>query len=319
MAGAWEGDFEGRITRFARAAGHDGAWSYLRSRPGVSLVEIARDIGDAAAVQIERMVLAECLERGAMLDLICDLVARRVRSQLPKGWGSGNDFAHSMAFLLTGLPQPYRDLTKRISSDLREASLPPKGWLPASGEDVLLRGACARAVASLPDERRQVVERGGREREPGDLAGAVLAPVQKAVKLGDGEAFARVLAALRPDERYLYAVFWCDAEVCNGGFHQFYANSTGVVAPEATEGFDALGLHECAALVRDTMRFFGARYPRERETRCELLDRVRGDTRKEWDPFFTKNDAYYALFKGDTLAAAADAYVVREGSVPGHR
>jgi hypothetical protein len=299
MPGAWEGDFEGRIKRFVRAAGHETVWSYLRAHPGIPLVAIADEIGDAAAVQIERMVIAECLAQGTMLDLLHDLLARSLRP--------------GRTLLVARLPQPYRDIAKQVSKDLREGSLAPEGWSPASGEDAVLRDACARALARLPDERRRIAERGGREREPGDLAAAVRADVEKAVKLGDGEPFARTLAELRPEERYLYAVFWCHAEVCNGGFHQFYGNTTGVVAPEAAEGFEALGLHECAALVRDTMRFFGAHFPRERATRLALLKRVQGKPRAVWDPFYSKDDPYYALLKGDTLANAADAYVLRIG------
>jgi len=127
------------------------------------------------------------------------------------------------------------------------------------------------------------------------------------------KAFARDLATPRPEERYLHAVFWCDAGVRNGGFHQFYSNSTGVVAPEAAEGFDALGLRACAALARDAMRFFGERFPRDRKTRLELLEGVRGGTRAEWDPFFTKDKPYYALLQGNTLGEAADAYATRAG------
>ncbi|WP_369973953.1 DUF4375 domain-containing protein [Polaromonas sp. SP1] len=32
--------------------------------------------------------------------------------------------------------------------------------------------------------------------------------------------------------RHLFAVHWCQSEICNGGFMQFFANSTGVLAPE---------------------------------------------------------------------------------------
>ncbi len=86
---------------------------------------------------------------------------------------------------------------------------------------------------------------------------------------------------MRPELRHLYAVRWCDAEVCNGGFHQFYTNATGVLGPEAAEGFEAVGLPACAEIVRGTLAFFGAPFPRERAQRMTQLP-TRGKTRAEW-------------------------------------
>jgi hypothetical protein len=63
------------------------------------------------------------------------------------------------------------------------------------------------------------------------------------------------------------------------------------------------------------LKFFGPRFPRDQEVRITLLERRQGKTRAEWDPFFTKDNAYYARLEGDTLANAGDAYVVREGLV----
>ena len=130
-----------------------------------------------------------------------------------------------------------------------------------------------------------------------------------------GEEFLRQLRAVRPALEHLYAVHWCDAELCNGGFHQFYTNPTGVLAPEAADGFEAIGLTECAALVRKTMSFFGTPYPRDQVERIGRLEAVEGETREEWDPFFASDDAYYALVDAASLVLrnAADAYAERMG------
>lgn len=70
------------------------------------------------------------------------------------------------------------------------------------------------------------------------------------------------LRSLRPEQRHLYTVHWCQAQVCNGGFHQFLANPSGILAPEAAEGFRAIGLPGCAALVDEAVAFFGTPFLR---------------------------------------------------------
>jgi len=65
----------------------------------------------------------------------------------------------------------------------------------------------------------------------------------------------------------LYSVHWCDSEVCNGGFHQFFWNTTGIVAPEALEGFRAIGAQELAEIVAEAMARLGRIYSRDRRDR----------------------------------------------------
>ncbi len=315
MSGAWKGDWEARVLAFVRQQGHLGVWSYLQANPAVSLVDIAHRIGDAAAVQIEGLAVVECLRHRAMGELICDLMARGIHAHLPQGWGSRNAFSHSMAIGFLRLPEPYKTLARAMEQDILKTSPPPDGWLPASGLDLRLRDAYARALTSLPEERRQTIVAGETERQPGDLYVAALQRVWKRLPLGDGEAFVQQLRSIRPELRHLLAVHWCDAEVCNGGFHQFYTNSTGVLGPEAAEGFAAIGLAECAELVRGTLRFFGSPFPRERVRREEKLRSAPAQKREESDPFGAFDAAYYPLVGRSSLALriAADAYAERSG------
>ncbi len=67
--------------------------------------------------------------------------------------------------------------------------------------------------------------------------------------------------------RTLFATHWLYSEFLNGGFGQFFDNSTGVLAPEASEGFDQLGMPLAAAFVRSRMLLFGESYPRDRGVR----------------------------------------------------
>src|SRR5262245_7114355 len=49
-------------------------------------------------------------------------------------------------------------------------------------------------------------------------------------------------------QRLVFAMLWYQAEVNNGGHHQFYFNSTGIVWRDALEGFQASSLPEVAAI-----------------------------------------------------------------------
>lgn len=80
------------------------------------------------------------------------------------------------------------------------------------------------------------------------------------------------LAELTPGQRALYALRWTDAEVGNGGFDQYFTNSTGYLLPEAQEGARTLGSLEWASLLDEARDIFGADYPRDREERTARLE-----------------------------------------------
>ncbi len=70
----------------------------------------------------------------------------------------------------------------------------------------------------------------------------------------------------------LFATTWLVAEVNNGGFSQHFFNSTGVVTPEAIDGFERLGCAEAASVTRAAAIMLGPEFPRDREERqrCAL-------------------------------------------------
>jgi hypothetical protein len=80
-------------------------------------------------------------------------------------------------------------------------------------------------VASIEDDRLEqaivdfVVERGG----------------ARGVEVAD------VLGGLDPAFSHVYATWITEAEVFNGGFNQYFFNSSGRLAPEAAAGYAALG------------------------------------------------------------------------------
>jgi Domain of unknown function (DUF4375) len=94
--------------------------------------------------------------------------------------------------------------------------------------------------------------------------------LNEAWALGSDVFLAR-LEAIPVRSRDLYASHWCYSEVVNGGFYQFFYNTTGILAPESTSGFRAIGAVELAEVVAGAMLFFGATYPRDRELRLSKL------------------------------------------------
>jgi hypothetical protein len=71
--------------------------------------------------------------------------------------------------------------------------------------------------------------------------------------------------------RTLFAAHWCQSEVCNGGFWQFFWNSTGSLAPEAEEAFRSIGMPRTAGVVSRAMEVFPKPFPRDREQRWQVV------------------------------------------------
>jgi hypothetical protein len=126
-----------------------------------------------------------------------------------------------------------------------------------------------------------------------------------------GDAFLRTFAGVPEPAGHLLALHWCQSEVCNGGLHQFFTNPTGVLAPEAAQGFRAINMSAIAEILERAMAIFGTPYPRAEEMRHQLLSRIPGRTRDEWDPFIALDNAFFAAKSDDVLYEAADAYAAR--------
>ena len=85
---------------------------------------------------------------------------------------------------------------------------------------------------------------------------------------------------------HLYALHWLHLEVFNGGFWQFFFNSTGVIAPEARDGFAAIGMPEVADCVTAAMTRLGDPFPFDREERMRIVGEP--DARMEFEPEETR-------------------------------
>ncbi len=134
----------------------------------------------------------------------------------------------------------------------------------------------------------------------------------------DPQAFADTFAVAPTKVRVLLPAHLTLSEVCNGGFWQFYWNSSGVLAPEAAEAFDALGMTNLANIVRATMRFFGPDYPRDRDERIAALSKYENEHRTSENAdksylsaFEVADDAFFAVMEqdGGGFDVATDRYV----------
>ena len=125
------------------------------------------------------------------------------------------------------------------------------------------------------------------------------------------ETFLRTFSTVRREVGLLFAAHWCQAEVCNGGLGQFFGNSTGVLAPEAVEGFRVLEQTQIAELVTEAMGLLGQPYERERGRRNDLLDLLPDDTYDRIGRALGDlNQKFYGLIRSEAggFEAAANRY-----------
>lgn len=84
-------------------------------------------------------------------------------------------------------------------------------------------------------------------------------------------------------QQIIFAAYWLQAEILNGGLSQFFFNDSGILAPEAAAACRILGLPKLATVLESAMTRFGEPYPREREARQKYLDLLEEDAFEEYD------------------------------------
>src|SRR5947209_1436724 len=100
----------------------------------------------------------------------------------------------------------------------------------------------------------------------------LVATVWDTIEIYEGpEIFLSTYATAEKQASLLYAAYWTQYEICNGGFRQVFWNSTGVLVPEGVEGLRALGMNETAETVVNAMQMLGHPYPRQRKQRQDVL------------------------------------------------
>jgi len=119
----------------------------------------------------------------------------------------------------------------------------------------------------------------------------IIEPVWWLANIYDGPGlYEQSLKPFSQSQRFVFAIRWYVAEVCNGGHKQFYSNSTGIVWRDALAGFQAIDLPRGAQIVSLSAERMGGSPSLEREDRQEQLDALRPD-------FEDCDEALFALKK----------------------
>lgn len=89
------------------------------------------------------------------------------------------------------------------------------------------------------------------------------------------------LSGLAPKEQVFFLVWSLEAEINNGGFNQFFFNSSGDHATATAEALRAIGATKTAAIVEAAMSIFGAEGPNRSKTRRQQQLTIFSDEQQE--------------------------------------
>lgn len=106
--------------------------------------------------------------------------------------------------------------------------------------------------------------------------------------------------ALDDTEKAIYAIGWLEAEINNGGFHQYFWNSAGDHASLALESLRAIGASETALLLQQAIEVaFNGLIPESRELRqaqLEINEEEKEDKLYELDlEFYKYRENFYLM------------------------
>jgi Domain of unknown function (DUF4375) len=136
----------------------------------------------------------------------------------------------------------------------------------------------------------------------------VVEPFWDLINIYDGpEVFRSTYDSAPKIAGLMFAAHFRQSEVCNGGFGQFFSNSTGVLAPEAVDGFRQIGQPQVAAVVESAMELLGSAYPRDRDEREERLSHLPKGALDALD------EKFFSLIESEAggFEKAADLFVER--------
>jgi hypothetical protein len=122
------------------------------------------------------------------------------------------------------------------------------------------------------------------------------------INIYEGEA--TFLISIQPLPRpvvLLYAAHFCQSEVCNGGFFQFFWNSTGILCAEAIEGFRLIGMPQLASVVEAAAALLGPTYQRDRRLRWNAMLDATGLEKKTVEEIFQKESKQYQAYEKATM------------------
>jgi len=103
-----------------------------------------------------------------------------------------------------------------------------------------------------------------------------------------------IVSAMSKGFQMMYATWLLEAEVNNGGFHQFFWNHSGLFAKEALEGLKLVGADEHAKLVGKSIAVYESEKPKMDNARRHDTLEAFGESARE-SKFDELDSAFYAL------------------------
>jgi hypothetical protein len=104
------------------------------------------------------------------------------------------------------------------------------------------------------------------------------------------------------EKTFLY-IGMLEAEINNGGFDQYFFNSSGDYANEALEALKKIGAFKTAKIVEEAYRYFPENpMPKDNEKRRELLENINEQTSEKWTQLEDKFYLYEENLGGLVLA-----------------
>lgn len=92
------------------------------------------------------------------------------------------------------------------------------------------------------------------------------------------------LDVLTEPQKYLYLNQSLEREINNGGFSQYFYNSSGDFAHETIISLRAIGAYKTAEILQNAIdQFPGAAVPRDRAMRQEILEQIESKADEVWE------------------------------------
>lgn len=127
----------------------------------------------------------------------------------------------------------------------------------------------------------------------------IVEPMWGTISIYDGyEKYLQSAQTFTLEQRYLLAITWYFAEVNNGGHHQFFYNSTGIVWEDALNGFKHFGMNEYTANFQKVIDYCGGTISFDREERYRMLEKLE-ENEEEFYKLLDEADNFVFKYEGE--------------------
>ena len=128
----------------------------------------------------------------------------------------------------------------------------------------------------------------------------VIEPVYAMVNIDDSyEKYLESAKSFTLEQRYLLAIIWYFIEVNNGGHHQFFFNSTGIVWEDTLNGFRLFGMNHFANNFEKVIDYFGGKIPLDREERLKVLKVLEAENKNAFYEMLEEADDFVYDYDGE--------------------